>query len=110
MWKGRAAGFPLGSKVRTCIWDGLSLKPTVSKPGEIPSSMALPIVAVNLVFAARCNEIFQVKMYSLTPLNSRSSIIHPCANVLICSDNAGQTLLKFRHRNLRVGLQFEPMV
>src|SRR6516162_6335872 len=81
MWKGRAAGFPLGSKVCTCIWDGSFLRPTVIIPGETCSSMALPIVAAKLVLAAPCNGIFQVIMYSLTPLNSHLSIIYPRAMV-----------------------------
>src|SRR5215831_19505972 len=81
MWKGRAAGFPLGSKVCTCIWDGSFLRPTVIKPGETFSSMALPIVAAKLVLAAPCNGIFHVIMYSLTPLNWQLSIMYPRAIV-----------------------------
>jgi hypothetical protein len=77
MWNGRAAGFPLGSKVCTCIWDGSFLRPTVIKPGKTCSSIALPIVAAKLDLAAPCNGIFQVIMYSLTPLNSHLSIMYP---------------------------------
>jgi hypothetical protein len=100
MWKDRAAGFPLGSKVCTCIWDELFLSPTVIRPGGICSSMALPIVAAKLVLAAPCNGIFQAIMYSLTPLNF-AVIDHksPC-DCAIGPDDASQPLLEFRHRNL----------
>ena len=81
MWNGRAAGFPLGSKVCTCIWDGSFLRPTVIKPGKTCSSIALPIVAEKLVLAAPCNGVFQVIMYSLTQLNSHLSIMYPRAIV-----------------------------
>ena len=79
MWNGRAAGLPLTSKVCTCIWDGSLVSPTVIKPGEISSSSALPMVAAKFVFAAPCNEIFQVMTYPLTPLNSHLSIRYPRA-------------------------------
>ena len=76
MWNGRAAGLPLGSKVYTCIWDGSFHKPTVIRPGETSSSIALPMVAEKLVFAAPRNGIFQVIMYALIPSNSHLSIIN----------------------------------
>src|SRR5215471_20518037 len=79
MWNERAAGLPLGSKVWTRSWDGFLVRPTVINPGCTGSSMALPIVPAKLVFAAPCNGIFQVMIYSLVPLNSHLSIMYPRA-------------------------------